>query len=127
MLKCLERDSENRYRTALEVAEALDRVRQGSPVRARPVSRLEKCGRWMRGNPLISGLTAAQTDLKIETDDLFGTLSDLVSQLPSLMSRKTYIEFISQMKIVTTSTPQALPKVSNNEQQHYHGLPLSSC
>lgn len=57
-LKCLERDRNNRYLSAIELAEELERYQQGVPIHARPISRLEKGWRWCRRRPLVAGLTA---------------------------------------------------------------------
>ncbi|MEZ6123736.1 MAG: protein kinase [Planctomycetaceae bacterium] len=58
-LKCLERDPDRRYQTALEFAQELQRIRTNVPILARPISRPEKVWRWCRRNPVVSGLLAA--------------------------------------------------------------------
>ena len=57
--KCLEKDAGRRYGSAAELAEELERVEAGEPVRARPVGRLERGWRWCRRNPVVAGLLAA--------------------------------------------------------------------
>lgn len=57
-LKCLERDPGKRYASALEVAEELERVAGGEPIRARPITSLERAWRWCRKRPDVSGLLA---------------------------------------------------------------------
>lgn len=55
-LKCLERQRENRYDTALQVAEELERFANNEPILARPISRAERTWRWCRKRPTITAL-----------------------------------------------------------------------
>jgi serine/threonine protein kinase len=57
-LKCLEKDPARRYPTAHDLAEDLRRFGTGEPVRARPVSSLERGLRWARRHPAAAGLLA---------------------------------------------------------------------
>ena len=57
-LKCLEKEPARRYADAGELAEDLRCFREGRPVAARPVSRLEHLRRWAQRNPSIAGLAA---------------------------------------------------------------------
>lgn len=57
-LKCLEREPDKRYKSANEVAEELQRFREGVPIKARPVSSLEKTWRWCKRHRAVAALTA---------------------------------------------------------------------
>jgi serine/threonine-protein kinase len=60
-LKCLEKEPSRRYRSALALAEDLERWLEGRPIEARPVGSVVKTWRWMQRNRVIAsllGLTA---------------------------------------------------------------------
>jgi serine/threonine protein kinase len=58
-LKCLRKEPRQRYDTALELAEDLQRFLGDEAIRARPVSAVEKVSRWVRRHPAPAGLLAA--------------------------------------------------------------------
>ena len=57
--RCLEKDANRRYPTAEELAHDLGRYLNGEPVRARPVSGLERAWKWVKRRPTLAGMTAA--------------------------------------------------------------------
>ena len=56
VLKCLEKSIRQRYASARELAEELQRFLDGRPILARPVGRLEHGWRWCRRNPWLATL-----------------------------------------------------------------------
>jgi formylglycine-generating enzyme required for sulfatase activity/WD40 repeat protein len=58
-LKCLLKKSTNRYGSALELAEDLDRFIRDRPIRARRSSPSERAWRWCRRNPVVASLTGS--------------------------------------------------------------------
>ncbi len=64
-LKCMEKASEARYRSAEEVAEELEHWLAGEPILARPVSTLERAQKWIRRNPVIASLMTASVLLAL--------------------------------------------------------------
>lgn len=55
-LKCLEKDVEERYRSADELASDLARFLHGEPISARPIGHIERGWRWCRRNRTLAGV-----------------------------------------------------------------------
>ncbi|MFN0068323.1 MAG: WD40 repeat domain-containing serine/threonine protein kinase, partial [Limisphaerales bacterium] len=55
-LKCLEKDPARRYPSALALAEELERWTRGEPIRARPVTAVERAFRWAKRRPALAAL-----------------------------------------------------------------------
>ena len=55
-LTALEKRTERRYASALDFAEELERVAQGKPIEARPISMLGRVARWSSRNPAPASL-----------------------------------------------------------------------
>jgi hypothetical protein len=55
-LKCLHKEPHRRFATAAELGADLKRFREGRPVQARPVRRLERAWKWARRRPALAAL-----------------------------------------------------------------------
>ncbi len=53
-VKCMQKEPRKRYAAAKDLAEDLERFREGRPILARPVGRLEKAWRWAKRNPAVA-------------------------------------------------------------------------
>ncbi len=53
-LRCLEKDPDRRYDSAAELAAELDRFLDGAAIRARPIGRARRMGRWARRRPVLA-------------------------------------------------------------------------
>jgi hypothetical protein len=78
-----------RYGTAAELAEDLQRFLRSEPIRARPVGRLGRLGRWCRRNPLAAGLL-----LTVTLGSAFGLAH--LSQLSRQLVRESALEGVAQ-------------------------------
>ena len=58
-LKCLEKKATRRYHTAKELVDDLGRFLDGLPIHARPVSSIERVGKWARRKPAIASILFA--------------------------------------------------------------------
>jgi TolB-like protein/Flp pilus assembly protein TadD/predicted Ser/Thr protein kinase len=58
-LKCLEKDPQRRYSTALDLAEDLERWLKHEPIQARHITMLARGRKWVRRNPAVAGLLAS--------------------------------------------------------------------
>jgi serine/threonine-protein kinase len=56
-LKCLEKDAPKRYASAEALQDDPERWLRREPIKARPVSQVERLWRWCRRNPVMAGLS----------------------------------------------------------------------
>jgi serine/threonine protein kinase/WD40 repeat protein len=65
VLKAMAREPGHRYQAAVDLADDLQRFVEDKPIRARPVSSVERLWRWSRRNPALASLTTAVTVLLV--------------------------------------------------------------
>lgn len=64
-IKCLEKDPQRRYSSALALAEDLERWLKHEPIRARHAGIFSRGRKWVRRNPLATGLMASLVALAV--------------------------------------------------------------
>jgi len=64
-LKCLEKDQQRRYPSALALAEDLERWLRHEPIQARRTGVFKRAGKWARRNPAVAALVAIIITLAI--------------------------------------------------------------
>ncbi len=64
-LKCMAKSPAARYATADDLADDLARWLSGQPILARPVSRVERLGRWAKRNPSLATISALALALAV--------------------------------------------------------------
>lgn len=64
-LKCLQKEAKQRYATAAEVADELERFLRGEPILARPVSTATHLWRWCRRKPVLATSAVVVTALAV--------------------------------------------------------------
>ncbi len=95
-LKCLQKEPHRRYSSAGDLAEDLTRFRNGDPIRARPVSKIEKVRRWCCKHPARAGLILALTLLLATLAGIMGTA--VVAQRQT--QYRTQAELLQQVQLI---------------------------
>lgn len=88
-LKAMAKTPTRRYATAGELADDLRRFLQGEPIRARPLGRAARLGRWCRRNPVAVGLLLA-----VSLSSAFGLWE--LSRLSEHLVRNSALESAAQ-------------------------------
>jgi serine/threonine protein kinase len=117
-LKALSKAPARRYATAHDLADDLRRFLRGEPIRARPIGRLERLGRWCRRNPLAAGLLLA-----VSLSSAFGLwelsrLSDQLVRTSALESAAQQSEMLDEVNKFYTAEVVERAKVKKVEATH---------
>ncbi len=78
-LKCIRKFPNERYSSALALAEDLERFIDGHPIQARPASQLERFWKWTQRNPLVASLAAGLVFLMVTTSLVLSILTARLS------------------------------------------------
>ena len=71
-LKCMEKSPAERYATAKQVAEELQRFLDGRPIQARPIGKAERARRWCQRNRALAAVSGLAIGLLITGSLSFG-------------------------------------------------------
>jgi WD40 repeat protein/tRNA A-37 threonylcarbamoyl transferase component Bud32 len=101
-LKCLHKDSARRYASAGKLADRLRMFLDGKPIPDRPVSSLERVGKWAKRRPALAALAGVST---IATVGLLVLLvavlqkSETIAMLNrQIVAKKEELQFLDQAK-----------------------------
>jgi serine/threonine protein kinase len=117
-LKALSKAPARRYASAHELADDLRRFLRGEPIRARPVGRLKRLGRWCRRNPVAAGLLLA-----VSLSSAFGLwelsrLSDQLVRTSALESAAQQSEMLDEVNKFYTAEVVERAKLKGVEATH---------
>ena len=118
-LKCLEKDSDARYQSALSLHDDLQRFLSNEPILARPVSWVERTTKWMRRHParasaIAIGFVALLATIIAVTGHRYNTrLVDSLAETKRAQSvaeqqRRETAEALQQSKTAEAKTAEAL-------------------
>src|SRR5262249_7569769 len=65
ILKAIAKEPADRFATAPEIVEELQRFVENRPIRSRPISMPERYWRWCKRNPLVAGLNVLAATLTV--------------------------------------------------------------
>src|SRR5207248_11166045 len=134
-LKCLQKDQERRYSSALELAEDVERWLKHEPIRARPPGLLTRGRKWMRRNPTTGVLVASLVALAAvvgamiwKSDLVHRPITTGIAVLPfenrSEDKANDYLAEGIQDEILTRLSKIAdLKVISRTSTQHYKSAP----
>lgn len=106
-LKCLRKEPERRYATAVELADDLQRFLEHEPVHARPISHGERVRRWIRRRPAVAGLSAAVLVITAASLAVLGMASRKVQESRQLANE--WAEELVEDRALELEVPLGLP------------------
>lgn len=111
-LKCLRKEPDRRYGSAMELADDLDRWLEGRPIRARPVAPSERLQLWARRRPRIAALVASILVLIVGTA-LISTF--MAVNLSRARDEARRLSEENRLKVVELNRTAAIQRVDQGE------------
>src|SRR5262249_14027253 len=107
--RCMSKDVSQRYQSAGELADELDRWLRGEPIKARPIGVFARTGRWIRRNPTVASLLGVIGGVLL-LGTFVSTYFAIVSQRQATLARKEQRErALVQLNALKTSVPASVP------------------
>ncbi len=115
-MKCLSKTEQGRYRSAKLLAEDLDRFLDGTPILARPISRIGRLSRWVKRQPMVAASIAT----------VWITLATglCVSIYFYLQAREQEVLTKKNLNIATAAVKQFLSEVASSPELKEKGLEI---
>jgi tetratricopeptide (TPR) repeat protein len=103
----IEKAPERRYKTALDLAQDLERFVRLEPIEARPITRAQRAARWARRNPALAGSLAAVLSLVVVATGLlsYGVGASGRAELETELRRRAEAE---QQRLVQATADREL-------------------
>ncbi len=87
-LKCLEKSPTDRYGTAMELLDDLQRLRDSRPIVARRASMAQRCAKWCRRKPAAAALIATVGVAVIATTGVWAVMTAQLAQVNTQLAGK---------------------------------------
>jgi len=106
-LRCLEKSPQQRYASALDLQKDLQRFLDGKPIRARPVSRVERAWRLARRRPAAAAAIALLVLLGIGSVSGAVVITNSLNALQQVERERTF----AQVDALLTAEPAEVPAI----------------
>jgi tetratricopeptide (TPR) repeat protein len=109
-LKCLEKETDRRYASALALAEDLDRWLEGVPILARPIGPMTRAAMWCRRNKAMASLAA------LFLLALLGGLAGVIWKWREADHERAKAEAVNELvtqKLLAWASPELDPQAKN--------------
>ncbi|MEM7478566.1 MAG: serine/threonine-protein kinase [Planctomycetota bacterium] len=120
---CLQKSPDRRYQSADELAQELDRYLKGSPIQARPMSKVRRIWYWLLGVPIIG---AVLDNRVVEPTDAHRWVQRGLFSVMVLLATSWFV-FIASQNAYRQSMPSEVRVASGVEGGSYENLANSIC
>ncbi|MDP6958078.1 MAG: tetratricopeptide repeat protein, partial [Planctomycetota bacterium] len=102
VMKCLQKDPNNRYQTAADLADDLDLYGKGESIAARPMNQVEKSSRWVKRNRALTTIVTALLILLLGGGFFYRFDQKQKREAATAELQKEVTEILSQVRVGST-------------------------